>query len=209
MGYGGVNQPPKCHEKSETRAGFSRIVQESDVVKLPYLQAVVKETLRGVDPMEFKAERFISEESSGIDVVIHCFEWKVDGGNCTVDKQEKAGFTLPRAPPLILAAASPSASKPLLPPSPTPTPSVVGSTPPAAAPQPMSPFYQGGGGGGGYLSSLATIKSSLNQSQPFKSNLSGFGVGHTPHFYKMGMMKEREEEESSSTLYEKEQGLMM
>ncbi|KAF7805995.1 uncharacterized protein G2W53_038156 [Senna tora] len=37
-----------------------------------------------------------------------------------------------------------------------PRSSVVGSTPPAAASQPMSPFYQGGGGG--YLSSLIAVE---------------------------------------------------
>ncbi|KAF7803431.1 Dof zinc finger protein DOF5.3 [Senna tora] len=76
-------------------------------------------------------------------------------------------------------------------------------------PQPITPFYQGGGGGG-YLSSLAAIQSSLSPSQPFNSNLSGLGVGPTPQFYEMGIVRERgEEEEPSSTLYETEQGMMM
>ncbi|KAH7511013.1 hypothetical protein FEM48_ZijujUnG0057600 [Ziziphus jujuba var. spinosa] len=89
------------------------------------------------NPLEFKPERFLSEEGSGksqLDVrgqhfhllpfgsgrrgcpgtslalqivqttlgaMIQCFEWKVGGGDGSVDMEEGPGLTLPRATPLI------------------------------------------------------------------------------------------------------------
>ncbi|XP_061346432.1 cytochrome P450 93A2-like [Gastrolobium bilobum] len=177
-----INHPyvmERARKEINAVIGNSRIVEESDLVNLPYLQAIVKETLRihptgplivressesctiwgyeipsktqlfinvwaiGRDPnhwenpLEFRPERFISEEGSGksqLDVrgqhfhlipfgsgrrgcpgtslalqvvqtnlaaMIQCFEWKVSGGNDTVDMEEKPGLTLSRAHPLI------------------------------------------------------------------------------------------------------------
>ena len=177
-----INHPhvmERARQEINAVVGNSRILEESDLVNLPYLQAIVKETLRihptgpmivressesctlwgyeipaktqlfvnvwaiGRDPnywdnpLEFRPERFLSEEGSGksqLDVrgqhfhlipfgsgrrgcpgtslalqvvqtnlaaMIQCFEWKVSGGNETVDMEEKPGLTLSRAHPLI------------------------------------------------------------------------------------------------------------
>ncbi|XP_015582850.2 cytochrome P450 93A3 [Ricinus communis] len=177
-----INHPDimkKAREEIDFVIGKSRLVQELDIPNLPYLQAVVKETLRlhptgplivrestetcaingyeipartrlfvnvwalGRDPnhwdnpLEFSPERFMNAESntkSQLDVkgqhfhllpfgsgrrgcpgtslalqmvqsslvaMIQCFEWKVNGGNGTVDMEEGPGLTLPRANPLI------------------------------------------------------------------------------------------------------------
>ncbi|RDY01615.1 Cytochrome P450 93A3, partial [Mucuna pruriens] len=177
-----INNPrvlEKARQEMDAVIGKSRIVEESDIVNLPYLQAIVRETLRlhpagplifressrsdvvcGYDipaktrlfinvwaigrdpnhwenPLEFRPERFIGEEGNGqsqMDVrgqhyqlipfgsgrrgcpgtslalqivhvnlaaIIQCFQWKVDGGNGTVDMEERSGITLPRAHPII------------------------------------------------------------------------------------------------------------
>ncbi|KAL5545523.1 hypothetical protein UlMin_005210 [Ulmus minor] len=177
-----INNPNimnKAREELDSVIGKTRLVQESDITNLPYLQAIVKETLRlhppgpiimresyekctvngynipehtklfvnvwaiGRDPnhwenpLEFKPERFLAEEGSGksrLDVrgqqfhflpfgsgrrgcpgtslalqivqtslaaMIQCFEWKIDGGNGSVDMEEGAGVSLPMAHPLI------------------------------------------------------------------------------------------------------------
>ncbi|KAJ9184725.1 hypothetical protein P3X46_004424 [Hevea brasiliensis] len=177
-----INHPDimkKAREEIDSVIGKSRLVGESDIPNLPYLQAIVKETLRlhptgplivrestencsingyeipartrlfvnvwalGRDPshwenpLEFWPERFMSEEGNGksqLDVrgqhfhllpfgsgrrgcpgtslalqvvqtslaaMIQCFEWKVNGGDGTVDMDEGLGLTLPRANPLI------------------------------------------------------------------------------------------------------------
>ncbi|XP_028808718.1 3,9-dihydroxypterocarpan 6A-monooxygenase-like [Neltuma alba] len=177
-----INHPrvmEKARQEIDSVVGTSRIVEESDMVKLPYLQAIFKETLRihptvpllgrlssdscnvcgyeipaktlllvnlwslgrdpklWEDPLEFRPERFVGTEASGkgnLDVrgqhfelipfgsgrrscpgaslaqqvvktnlaaMIQCFEWKVNGGNGTVDMEEKPSMTLPRAHPLI------------------------------------------------------------------------------------------------------------
>ncbi|KAM1096661.1 hypothetical protein TB1_013437 [Malus domestica] len=174
-----INHPDvmqKARQEIDTIIGTNRLVQESDIANLPYLQAIVKETLRlhptgplivressefctigGYDipaktrlfvnvwainrdpnhwekPLEFEPERFVTEEGSGksqLDVrgqhfhllpfgsgrrgcpgtslamqvvqttlaaMVQCFEWKVEG---TVDMEEAAGLTLPRAHPLV------------------------------------------------------------------------------------------------------------
>ncbi|KAK7285533.1 hypothetical protein RJT34_20307 [Clitoria ternatea] len=177
-----INHPrvmEKARQEIDAVIGKRRIVEESDIANLPYLQAIVKETLRihptgplivressesctvwgyeipaktqlfvnvwaiGRDPnhwenpLEFRPERFISEEGSvkgrldvrgqhfhlipfgsgrrgcpgtslalqvvqtNLAAMIQCFEWKVNGGNGTIDMQEKPGLTLSRAHPLI------------------------------------------------------------------------------------------------------------
>ncbi|KDP24589.1 hypothetical protein JCGZ_25505 [Jatropha curcas] len=177
-----INHPDimkKAREEIDSVVGTSRLVEESDIINLPYLQSIVKETLRihptgpltvrkstedctingyeipartqlfvniwalGRDPkhwenpLEFCPERFSNAEANGksqLDVrgqyfhllpfgsgrracpgtslalqivqstlaaMIQCFEWKVDGGNGTVDMEEGPGLTLPRANPLI------------------------------------------------------------------------------------------------------------
>ncbi|KAK7336615.1 hypothetical protein VNO77_17161 [Canavalia gladiata] len=177
-----INNPhvlEKAREEIDAVVGKGRIVEESDIANLPYLQAIVKETLRihpagpfilressesvvicGYDipaktrlfvniwaigrdpnhwenPLEFRPERFMGEEGNGqsqldirgqhyhlipfgsgrrgcpgtslalqvlhvnLGAIIQCFEWKVDGGNTTVDMEEKSGITLPRAHPIV------------------------------------------------------------------------------------------------------------
>nr|XP_007162282.1 hypothetical protein PHAVU_001G138900g [Phaseolus vulgaris]ESW34276.1 hypothetical protein PHAVU_001G138900g [Phaseolus vulgaris] len=177
-----INHPDvmeRAREEIDAVIGSGRLVEESDLVNLSYLQAIVKETLRihptgplivressesctiwgyeippktqlfvnvwaiGRDPkhwenpLEFRPERFLSEEENGksqLDVrgqyfhlipfgsgrrgcpgtslalqvvqtnlaaMIQCFEWKVKGGNETVDMEEKPGITLSRAHPLV------------------------------------------------------------------------------------------------------------
>ncbi|KAI9122354.1 hypothetical protein K1719_007043 [Acacia pycnantha] len=177
-----INNPhvmEKARQEIDSVVGMSRVVEESDTVNLPYLQAIFKETLRihptvpllgrlssescnvvgyeipaktllfvnlwsmGRDPklweepLEFRPERFMGIEANGkgnLDVrgqhfelipfgsgrrgcpgaslaqlvvktnlaaMIQCFEWKVNSGNGTVNMEEKAGMTLPRAHPLM------------------------------------------------------------------------------------------------------------
>ncbi|KAI3472157.1 hypothetical protein Pfo_029645 [Paulownia fortunei] len=177
-----INHPDvlkKAAQEIDSVIGNNRLVEESDIPNLPYLQAIVKETLRlhptgplivrqsskdctiagyhipaktrlfvnvwaiGRDPnhwedaLEFRPQRFLSEDGSvkgQLDVrgqhyhllpfgsgrrgcpgtslalqvvqatlaaMIQCFEWKVEGGNGTVDMEEGPGITLPRAHPLI------------------------------------------------------------------------------------------------------------
>ncbi|KAK7378210.1 hypothetical protein VNO80_03648 [Phaseolus coccineus] len=177
-----INHPDvmeRAREEIDAVIGSGRLVEESDIVNLSYLQAIVKETLRihpagpliaressesctiwgheippktqlfvnvwaiGRDPkhwenpLEFRPERFLSEKENGksqLDVrgqyfhllpfgsgrrscpgtslglqvvqtnlaaMIQCFEWKVKGGNETVDMEEKPGLTLSRAHPLV------------------------------------------------------------------------------------------------------------
>ncbi|KAF5474084.1 hypothetical protein F2P56_006017 [Juglans regia] len=179
-----INHPTmmeKARREIDSVIGKSRLVEESDIVNLPYLQAIVKETLRlhptgpiilressqhctiggyeipaktrlfvnvwaiGRDPkhwespLEFRPERFVSQSEgsagkSQLDVrgqhfhllpfgsgrrgcpgtslalqvvqttlatLIQCFEWKVPGGDGTVEMEEGPGITLPRAHPLV------------------------------------------------------------------------------------------------------------
>lgn len=169
----------KAREEIDLVVGKTRLVEESDIANLPYLEAIVKETLRlhptgpmivressenctiagyqipartrlfvnvwaiGRDanywdnPLTFSPDRFMSSKGNGksqLDVrgqhfhllpfgsgrrgcpgttlalqvvqttlaaMIQCFEWKVIGGNQTVNMEEGPGLTLPRANPLI------------------------------------------------------------------------------------------------------------
>ncbi|KAJ1409908.1 Cytochrome P450 [Sesbania bispinosa] len=170
-----INNPhvmEKARQEIDSVIGKSRLIQESDLPNLPYLRAIVKETLRihpaapiffressescnvcgyeipaktmlfinlwsmgrdpnlWEDPLVFRPERFMSEENqldvrgqnfqllpfgtgrrgcpgvslalqvvpTNLGAMIQCFEWKVDG---TVNMEEKAALTVPRAHPLI------------------------------------------------------------------------------------------------------------
>ncbi|KAL2253148.1 ferruginol synthase-like [Sesamum indicum] len=50
MGFDGINTPPEVMSKAKhelkTLLGEKKLVQESDIAKLPYLQAMTKESLR-------------------------------------------------------------------------------------------------------------------------------------------------------------------
>ncbi|KAL0339596.1 UNVERIFIED_CONTAM: 3,9-dihydroxypterocarpan 6A-monooxygenase [Sesamum radiatum] len=177
-----INHPNimrKAAQEIDSVVGNNRIVQESDIPHLPYLQAIVKEILRlhppapliprestedctisgyhipaktrvfisiwavgrdpnyWEDPLEFRPERFLPKDGSAkgqLDVrgqnfhflpfgsgrrgcpgtslalllvqttlaaMIQCFEWKVEGGNGTVDMEEGPGLTLPKAHHLV------------------------------------------------------------------------------------------------------------
>lgn len=176
-----INHPnimEKAREEIDSVVGKTRLVEETDIDNLPYLQAIMKETLRlhptgpmivrqstdtctiggyeipagtqlfvnvwalGRDsnhwdnPLEFRPERFLSSEGHGtnqLDVkgqhfhllpfgsgrrrcpgitlalqmvqptlaaMIQCFEWKVSGGNGSIEMEEGPGLTLPMAHPL-------------------------------------------------------------------------------------------------------------
>ncbi|KAK4404921.1 cytochrome [Sesamum angolense] len=177
-----INHPNimrKAAQEIDSVVGNNRIVQESDIPHLPYLQAIFKEILRlhppapliprestedctisgyhipaktrvfvsiwavgrdpnyWEDPLEFRPERFLQEDGSAkgqLDVrgqnfhflpfgsgrrgcpgtslalllvqttlaaMVQCFEWKVEGGNGTVDMEEGPGLTLPKAHHLV------------------------------------------------------------------------------------------------------------
>ncbi|KAI3819967.1 hypothetical protein L1987_13821 [Smallanthus sonchifolius] len=173
-----INNPNimrKAIEEIDNVVGKNRLLQESDIQNLPYLHAIIKETLRlhppvpmiprkatedrtvagyhiqantdifinvwalGRDPdywenpLEFRPERFLEKHmdvrgqhyellpfgsgrrmcpgtSLGLQMVhatfgamIQCFEWKAgkDGNLTSVDMDEKPGFNLPRAKPLV------------------------------------------------------------------------------------------------------------
>ncbi|XP_057783571.1 cytochrome P450 93A3-like [Salvia miltiorrhiza] len=162
-------------QEIDSFVGKERLVEESDIPSLTYLQAIVKETLRlhptgpmiireasedctvagydvpartqlfvnvwainrdpnhWEDALEFKPERFLSKDNANLDVrgqhyhflpfgtgrrgcpgttlalqvvqttlaaLIQCFEFEVEGGKRSVDMEEGAGITLPRAHPL-------------------------------------------------------------------------------------------------------------
>ncbi|KZV36385.1 hypothetical protein F511_03826 [Dorcoceras hygrometricum] len=79
-------------------------VEESDILNLPYIQAVVKETPR----LHPTGALTVRETSLALQVVqtalaamIQCFEWRVEGGNGSVDMEEGIGIALPRANPLV------------------------------------------------------------------------------------------------------------
>ncbi|XP_042048010.1 cytochrome P450 93A3-like [Salvia splendens] len=170
-----INHPnilQKAVQEIDSFVGKERLVQESDIPSLPYLQATVKETLRlhptgpmsvressedctvagydipartrlfvniwainrdpnhWEDALEFKPERFLSKDldvrgqhyhflpfgtgrrgcpgttlalqvvQTTLAALIQCFEFKVEGGKSSVDMEEGAGITLPRAHPL-------------------------------------------------------------------------------------------------------------
>lgn len=167
-------------EELDSVIGKNRLVEESDIPNLPYLQAIVKETLRihptgplilrecnkdcliagyfikaktrlfvnvwainrdpnyWDDPLKFRPQRFLSADGQ-LDVrgqhyhylpfgtgirgcpgttlalqvvqttlaaLIHRFEWKLEGGNVSVDMEEGPGLTLPRARPLVCSPVS-------------------------------------------------------------------------------------------------------
>ncbi|KAD4584620.1 hypothetical protein E3N88_22221 [Mikania micrantha] len=173
-----INHPNimrKAVAEIDNVVGKDRLIQESDIPNLPYLQAIIKETLRlhppvpliprkstedrtvagyhiqantsifiniwalGRDPnhwenpLEFRPERFEEKQmdvrgqhfeflpfgsgrrmcpgtSLGLKMVyttlgamIQCFEWKAgeDGNLARVDMDEKRGFNLPKAKPLV------------------------------------------------------------------------------------------------------------
>ncbi|KZV47376.1 hypothetical protein F511_07790 [Dorcoceras hygrometricum] len=177
-----INHPnimQKAVQEIDTILGNKKLVEESDIPNLPYIQAIVKETLRlhpagpliirasskdctignydipsktrlfvnvwaiGRDAshwenaLEFRPERFLDDDGSvkgELDVrgqnyhllpfgsgrrgcpgtslalqvvqttlasMIQCFEWRVEGGNGSVDMEEGIGITLPRANPLV------------------------------------------------------------------------------------------------------------
>ncbi|KAL0404972.1 UNVERIFIED_CONTAM: cytochrome [Sesamum radiatum] len=177
-----INHPKilrRAVQEIDSVVGKDRMVKESDIPRLPYIQAIVKEILRlhppapliprestegctisgyhipaktrvfvstwavgrdpnyWDDPLEFRPERFLPEDGSAkgqLDVrgqnyhflpfgsgrrgcpgvslallvvettlaaMIQCFEWKVEGGNGTVDMEEGPGITLPKAHHLV------------------------------------------------------------------------------------------------------------
>ncbi|KAL0453013.1 UNVERIFIED_CONTAM: cytochrome [Sesamum latifolium] len=151
-----INHPNvlrKAVEEIDSVVGKGRIVQESDIPRLPYLQAIVKEILRlhppapliprestedctisgyhipaktrvfisawalGRDPNYWKGPLEFRPESgrrgcpgtslalllvqTTLAAMIQCFEWKVEGGNGTVDMEEGPGVTLPKAHHLV------------------------------------------------------------------------------------------------------------
>ncbi|KAI9122391.1 hypothetical protein K1719_007080 [Acacia pycnantha] len=100
-----INNP---HVMEKARRGIesvvalmSRIVEESDIVKLPYVQAILKEALRIHPTVPMLGRPSLKAATS------KCFEWKVNG---TVDMEEKPSMTLPRAYPLICPNLLPSQS---------------------------------------------------------------------------------------------------
>ncbi|KAK8553026.1 hypothetical protein V6N13_055803 [Hibiscus sabdariffa] len=111
------NVTEKAQKEIDSVVGRNRILEESDMENLPYLQAVVKETLRLhpggplvlVAIREWKkklppgASLALQVVPTIIGIMIQCFDWKVgDGEDGTVNMEEKAGVTLLRAHPLVL-----------------------------------------------------------------------------------------------------------
>nr|CAD1831341.1 unnamed protein product [Ananas comosus var. bracteatus] len=123
-----INHPDilrKAVAEIDSVVGKHRLVNESDIPNLPYLQAIVKETLRlhptgplivrkssadcTVSGCHIPAGRHSSScpgtslamllVQAALGAMLQCFEWRVEGG--TVDMAEGPGITLPRASPLV------------------------------------------------------------------------------------------------------------
>ncbi|KDP37369.1 hypothetical protein JCGZ_06823 [Jatropha curcas] len=135
MGTSRANNHPdimkKAKEEIDFAVGKSRLVEESDKTNLPYLQSIVKETLRIHPPgplianannwVDVRGQYFhllpfgsgrrgcpgtslaLQLVQTTLAAIIQCFKWKVDGGNSSVDMEEGPGITLLRANPLICA----------------------------------------------------------------------------------------------------------
>ncbi|RZC73040.1 hypothetical protein C5167_048516 [Papaver somniferum] len=83
--------------------GKDRPIEESDIIRLPYLQAIVKETLRLHPPAPF-----LLPHKAEVDVKIHdfvvpkdtqSFDWKLENGMKPEDMnmEDGSGFTLVKA----------------------------------------------------------------------------------------------------------------
>ncbi|KAL8127576.1 hypothetical protein AgCh_014471 [Apium graveolens] len=84
-----INHPnimKKAVQEIDNVVGHNRLVEESDITSLPYLQAIVKETLR-LHPA----------------VPLTVRETRGEGQNCknTLNMEEGLGLTLPRAHPMV------------------------------------------------------------------------------------------------------------
>ncbi|KAI3760592.1 hypothetical protein L1987_50989 [Smallanthus sonchifolius] len=113
-----INHPnimKKAVEEIDQVVGKNRLLQESDIPNLPYLQAIVKESLRlhptaPLIPRLSTKDCTVGGTSLGLlmlhtilGAMIQCFEWKAgkNGNLATVDMEEGVGITLPRANPLV------------------------------------------------------------------------------------------------------------
>ncbi|KAE8728502.1 hypothetical protein F3Y22_tig00004355pilonHSYRG00184 [Hibiscus syriacus] len=119
-----INNPEvlrKAHKEIDQVVGKDRLVQESDTTRLPYLQAVIKETFRLHPPIPMIIRKAIEECKingytipaqslsiardckGGEAAMIQCFEWKVEetpntgSGDGCVDMTERPGLVVPRA----------------------------------------------------------------------------------------------------------------
>ncbi|KAI7751996.1 hypothetical protein M8C21_033170 [Ambrosia artemisiifolia] len=94
-----INHPnvmEKARQEIDHVVGKNRLLQESDIPNLPYLQAIIKETLRLHPPVPMIPRKSIEHST--------CFEWKAagkDGNVCSVDMDEGIGLSNPRANPLL------------------------------------------------------------------------------------------------------------
>ncbi|CBI29911.3 unnamed protein product, partial [Vitis vinifera] len=121
-----INNPnimEKARQEIDSVVGKNKLVEESDIANLPYLQAIVKETLR-LHPTGPLIVRESSEDCTigGYDIPAGTrlfvnvwaigrdpnhwenpleFQPERDGGNGTLNMEEGPGLTLPRAHPLI------------------------------------------------------------------------------------------------------------
>ncbi|GJY65295.1 cytochrome P450 93A3-like protein [Tanacetum coccineum] len=126
-----INHPDvmkKAQAEIDQVVRMKRLVQESDVPNLPYLQAIIKETLRlhqpvlilprqstedhgsklMGNPLEFRPERFLEKQ---MDVRGQHYDFLpfgsgrrmsgIDGNLTRVDMDEGLGLNLPRANPLV------------------------------------------------------------------------------------------------------------
>ncbi|KAK8603150.1 hypothetical protein V6N13_085343 [Hibiscus sabdariffa] len=82
-------------QELETVVGKNRMVEESDLPKLTYLNMVIKESFRGCPGMQLGLTtlRLIIAQ------LVHCFDWELPDAilPSELDMTEKFGLTLPRA----------------------------------------------------------------------------------------------------------------
>ncbi|KAG6422082.1 hypothetical protein SASPL_118645 [Salvia splendens] len=103
-----ANPEKMSNAKNELKSviGEKKQVEESHISRLPYLQALIKQTLRLHPPAPFLVPRQVDRLpladrmlSLLLGSILHNFEWEMEGG-VTSDTTEEFGLTLHKAAPL-------------------------------------------------------------------------------------------------------------
>ncbi|XP_048431928.1 flavonoid 3',5'-hydroxylase CYP75B138-like [Pyrus x bretschneideri] len=100
-----LNKPEmmeKVKQELEDVVGKHNIVEESHIDKLPYLQAMMKETLRLHLALPLLAEEYVLglQWLRALDTLLHSFDWKLPEGE-KLDLSEKFGIVLKKKLPLV------------------------------------------------------------------------------------------------------------
>ncbi|KAE8692033.1 Cytochrome P450 [Hibiscus syriacus] len=89
----------KVRAEIDNHVGHERLLNESDLTKLPYLRCIVNETLRLYPAGPFLVPNYSSEDCMVGVYELQCFEWE-NVGSDTVDMTPRTGSLLSKAMPL-------------------------------------------------------------------------------------------------------------